>query len=128
MQPAPKLVQTGTFCPYNPNPWKRDWCQDKVREMLKVAVTETWGADQWPAMDYVMTHESNYYLIAQNPHSDACGLGQFIPCNRYGVGNDLHKYRSAERQIADVIRYIKERPNYRTPYNAYVFKLANGWY
>lgn len=92
---------------------------------MREEVAKVWGEDQFKYMDYIIDHESDYDLRAQNPHSSACGLGQFIPCNKYG---DIHKNQPAEKQAQEVVRYIKERANYGTPFKAYQFKIANGWY
>ncbi len=43
-------------------------------------------ADQWGAMDYIITHESGWNLYAQNS-SGACGLPQAYPCSKITWGD-----------------------------------------
>lgn len=67
--------------------------------------------------------ESGFEHAAVNPSSGACGLGQMLPCAKYGPGSC---WRALRKQAVCVVRYVLGR--YRTPENAWAFWLTHHWY
>jgi len=104
----------------------REWCMSilyavhVVREPGRKA-NRTWVYN--PALLKLASHESSFAHAAMNPTSKSCGIGQMLPCDKYGEGSCWPQLR---RQAKCFIRYILRR--YRTPERAWAFWQANGWY
>ena len=88
-----------------------------VYQQVENATIQAFGADDWPAMEQIIRHESGFNPYATNSVSGACGLFQFFPC----PGN-----LSVRDQIARGISYIRTR--YGDPDNAWAFWRSHGWY
>jgi len=41
----------------------------------------------YAAVDYIVSHESGWRIVAQEPHTGACGLVQELPCGKSGCVN-----------------------------------------
>lgn len=67
--------------------------------------------------------ESGYSHSAVNPSSGACGLGQMLPCDKYGPGSC---WRALQKQANCVVKYTLG--TYRTPANAWNFWQVHHWY
>lgn len=106
---------------------KEEQPQTKPRDvvgLLRYYTIEAFGEAHWAEMYQLIRHESGFRPDAVNPTSGACGLGQFLPCNKYGTGPIVHK--PVEEQIQYVIRYVSNR--YGNPTNAWSHWTSNGWY
>jgi tape measure domain-containing protein len=83
-----------------------------------------WEA-QFPALDYVIQHESGWSTHARNPSSGAYGLGQALPASKMRpFGADY--LTSANTQLRWMMSYIGSR--YGNPNNAAAFWRAHHWY
>lgn len=87
-------------------------------------VIEKWGASAWDAFHFIISKESGWNPNAQNPHSTAYGLGQFLDGTWRGVG--CVKTSDPYVQIRCTIKYIENR--YKTPENALAYWLSNRSY
>lgn len=67
-------------------------------------------------------HESSYHPRKVNRTSGACGIGQMLPCDKYGPGSCWPNLR---KQAKCFIRYILRR--YGTPEAAYAFWGCTGY-
>lgn len=76
-----------------------------------------------PAFLKLLKKESSYRHNAVNTTSGACGLGQMLPCEKYGPGTC---WRALRKQAVCYVRYVLGR--YRTPERAWAFWLAHNWY
>jgi hypothetical protein len=76
-----------------------------------------------PSLLRLLRRESGYAHRAVNPSSGACGLGQMLPCGKYGRGTC---WPQLQQQADCFVRYVLGR--YRTPERAWNFWLSNGWY
>lgn len=83
-----------------------------------------WTGDQWTALDKLWTRESDWNNTAQNPHSTAYGIAQFLDATWAGVGGS--KTSDPTLQIRYGLAYIKNR--YGTPAAAWAHELSAGWY
>lgn len=83
-----------------------------------------WGADQLAAWYRLGMMESGWNNNAQNPHSTAYGIGQFLNSTWGGYG--VAKTSDPALQVKAMANYIKAR--YGTPANAVAFHLKNNWY
>jgi hypothetical protein len=79
---------------------------------------------EWTALNAVVMAESGWNNTAQNPHSTAYGIGQFLNTTWATVGGT--KTSNATTQIKLMLQYIKQR--YGTPQAAWAHELAYGWY
>lgn len=71
----------------------------------------------------LLRKESGYDLHAVNPSSGACGMGQMLPCDKFGPGSCWPRL---QKQADCFIRYVLGR--YYTPTVAWQFWLAHHWY
>lgn len=97
--------------------------RENNREIVKVYTVATFGADQVDAAMKIVTKESNFNNIAQNNHSTAYGMWQFLDSTWGGYGI---KTSDPIQQTEAAMRYIKAR--YGTPQNALSFHNKMGWY
>ncbi len=95
-------------------------CQALLEATHRVKVPNRKSADRtWiyrPALLTLLKRESTFRTDRVNPSSGACGLGQMLPCAKFGPGTC---WRAVQRQADCVIRYIIGR--YRTPERAWDF-------
>lgn len=90
-------------------------------------IEQTWGGDQWPAFNELVTRESGWDPSAVNPSSGAAGLAQALPPSKYPPGAWPYTGKSsAVKQLEWMISYISGR--YGTPSAALSFHDANNWY
>lgn len=82
-----------------------------------------WGA-QWNALDSLLTRESSWNPLAQNPHSTAFGLFQFLNSTWGTVGGT--KTSDYNLQLRYGFDYIRQR--YGDPNRAWDFWQRNHWY
>jgi hypothetical protein len=83
-----------------------------------------WEA-QFPALNYIINHESGWNVHARNPSSGAYGLGQALPASKMApYGGDYRD--SANTQLRWMLAYIGGR--YGDPNGAASFWRAHHWY
>lgn len=90
-----------------------------IQNMVKEKTTSAFGANEWPAMYQLVMNESGFNPNAQNPNSEAYGLGQFLNSTWEGTG--IKKTSDPSLQADAMIQYIKNR--YSTPSSALDFWL-----
>jgi Cell wall-associated hydrolases (invasion-associated proteins) len=78
---------------------------------------------QWNPFNALVMSESEWDNHAQNPHSSAFGIGQFLNSTWSNYGS---KTADPRAQILYMLKYIKDR--YGTPAKAWAFKQQNNWY
>jgi len=103
--PAPEPVITGT---------KTDW-------MRAAGIP----VNDWPAVDFIVTHESTWYTFATNPTSGAYGLCQSLPGNKMAsAGSDWGT--NPVTQLKWCHSYALGR--YGSWWSAMAFWQANRWW
>lgn len=80
--------------------------------------------DQREAFFELIRRESGWNPTAQNPHSTAYGIGQFLNSTWETVG--CEKTSNAQTQLDCMVKYIEK--NFGTPINALLFHDKNNWY
>lgn len=95
-----------------------------IQNQITQAATQMFGADQVEPLLNIVKHESNFNPNAQNPHSTAYGIFQFLDSTWKGVG--ASKTSDPNAQIQAGLNYIKQR--YGTPQAAWAFHQSHGWY
>lgn len=90
----------------------------------QVAPQYGWGEDQLAAWYRLGMKESGWRNTAQNPHSTAYGIGQFLDSTWGNYG--FHKSSDPLYQVQAMAAYIKAR--YGNPANALAFHNAHNWY
>lgn len=95
-----------------------------ITEYAKVLSNEMFGEEQWKYLNSVVNMESGWNPYAQNPHSTAYGIFQFLDgtWNSYGCS----KTSDYKLQVDCGLRYIQMR--YVNPYGALIFHQSHGWY
>lgn len=84
-----------------------------------------WGKGaEWAALDWLVQHESSWNPMAQNPHSSAFGLFQFLDSTWGGTG--IAKTSDARLQAMAGAKYIQGR--YFDPIGAQTFWQGHHWY
>lgn len=81
-------------------------------------------ADEWYYFDKIITKESHWKSDAQNPHSTAYGLAQFLNSTWKSVG--CVKTSDPYTQIDCAILYIDQR--YGSAEKAWQFHTINNFY
>lgn len=95
-----------------------------IRDFAKSEIEKEFGQGHWESFDKLITSESGWNPTAQNPHSTAFGLGQFLASTQQSYG--ISKSSSPEEQVVAVISYIRDR--YDNPSGAWNFWQAHRWY
>jgi TP901 family phage tail tape measure protein len=90
----------------------------------KAMLAAGYGQGQWDALYQLVTHESGFNNLAQNPSSTAYGMFQFLDSTWAGV--DGKKTSDPWLQAVYGMRYIKNR--YKNPKKAWDFWQDNNWY
>jgi hypothetical protein len=101
-------------------------CRALLRATRRVSYRGRKANRRWvsnPATLKLLRVESGYSPKAVNPSSGACGLGQTLPCEKYGRGTC---WPTTQQQADCFVMYVLGR--YRTPERAWNFWLSNGWY
>jgi hypothetical protein len=96
-----------------------------VAAVQAVAAGYGWGSGvQWNDLVALINRESGFNNVAQNPHSTAYGIFQFLNGTwaSYGVG----KTSDPGQQAVAGLRYISSR--YGSPAGALAHENAYGWY
>lgn len=93
-------------------------------DIVRMFTIQTWGEQEWPAMHRLVMKESGFKNNAQNKHSTAYGMFQFLDSTWKGYG--FTKTSDPIGQTEAGIAYIKAR--YGTPSNALQFHLKHNWY
>lgn len=88
------------------------------------AGAQAFGPDEVPALMEIIKRESGFNPQAQNSHSTAYGLFQFLDGTWQGTG--IPKTSDPNAQIAAGLKYIGNR--YQTPSKALQFHNKKGWY
>lgn len=94
------------------------------KEYAEQEVVDKWGFSQWEYFNLLIQKESKWIPDAQNPHSTAYGLGQFLNSTWKIVG--CEKTSDPKVQLDCTIKYVEQR--YKTPQKAIEFHKANNWY
>lgn len=81
-------------------------------------------SDQREAFFELIRRESGWNPTAQNPHSTAYGIGQFLDSTWATVG--CEKTSNAKTQLDCMAEYIEQR--FETPAKALLFHDKNNWY
>lgn len=90
----------------------------------QIAPNYGWDSNQLAAWYRLGMKESGWNNNAQNPHSTAYGIGQFLNSTWGGYG--IPKTSDPRLQVEAMARYIKAR--YGNPANALAFHNAHNWY
>jgi hypothetical protein len=90
-----------------------------------VASSYGWGSGpEWDALSWIIDHESSWSNTAQNPHSSAYGLFQFLDGTWASVGGKKTSDPTTQAQLG--MKYIKSR--YGDPIKAKAFWQSHNWY
>jgi len=95
-----------------------------IQQVAYEKVSDRFGSDQWESFNKIVQKESGWDAKAQNPHSTAKGLCQFLSQTRKSYR--LDENATAEEQINACIAYIADR--YKTPNEAWSFHQQKNWY
>jgi hypothetical protein len=90
----------------------------------RMAAQAGWTGSQWTALDRLVESESGWHNTAQNPHSSAYGIGQFLDSTWPAYG--YRKTSDPKTQIKAMLEYISAR--YGTPKRAWAFKQRRNYY
>ena len=85
---------------------------------------QTLFPDEWKYFDDLIWRESKWDPKAQNPHSTAYGLGQFLNGTWETVG--CVKTSDPYKQLDCTKKYIEKR--YGNPHRALHHQIAHDWY
>ncbi len=97
---------------------------ENIKDYAKRKVTEKWDVSHYPALAWIIDHESGWSHTAQNPHSSAYGLAQFINATWGLVG--CKKTDDPYVQVDCMIKYVDYM--YDNPKAAQAFWKKNKWY
>lgn len=114
--PTGSYGSTGNSIPSNPN--------KNFSYAQQVAPDFGWGPSDMQAWYNLGMKESGWNNNAQNPHSSAYGIGQFLDSTWGGYG--VPKTSDAYSQVLAMARYIQSR--YGSPSAALAFHNSNNWY
>jgi hypothetical protein len=101
--------------------------KDEIRVVAyRAMISAGWGPEQWDSLDRLVNSESGWNPNAQNPHSTAYGLFQFL--NATWAGTGYMKSSNPATQIAAGLKYIRNR--YGSPVEAWAFwqRQSPHWY
>lgn len=93
--------------------------QKKANRALAKTVASVgynWKSKEWTCLDKLLTKESRYDHLADNPKSTAFGIGQRLK----------ETSKDPLIQILGTYKYIQHR--YKTPCSAWRFHLRHNWY
>jgi len=92
-----------------------------IKDIAQELVEDEFGQGQWESFDNIVKSESGWRPDAQNPHSTAFGLCQFLNSTwKHGKTND------PVEQLRECVAYTSDR--YNTPNEAWAFWRANRWW
>lgn len=93
------------------------------KELARQLLAKMGLSAQWNAFDRLEMSEAGYNNKAQNPHSTAYGMGQFLNSTWAGFGPKTSDPRA---QLTYMLKYILGR--YGSINNAWRFHQVHGWY
>lgn len=96
-------------------------CWSLLRAFQRQGALRRWAA--YPSTLKLLRVESGYAHRALNPSSGACGLGQMLPCGKYGAGTC---WPTLNEQATCFVRYVLGR--YHTPGAAWRYWTNHHWY
>jgi LysM repeat protein len=91
---------------------------------IKQEAMSRYGAEAWPSIVYILSHESGFDPYAINESSGACGLPQSLPCDK--LLSSIGSLDNIQGQIDWFFNYIDNR--YGGPYGACDFWMQHSWY
>lgn len=91
---------------------------------MRDKVIARWSEAEWPAMHYILDHESGSDPYVVNPTSGACGIPQALPCSK--LLNVIGSLDNVDGQLDWMVNYVANR--YQTPTGAMAFHLSHNWY
>lgn len=97
-----------------------------IKTYSATKVREVFGDGQWVYFNNIVMHESRWNPTAQNPHSTAYGIGQFLNGTWGTVG--CTKTSDPYIQVDCMIKYIKQHPLYGDPHRAWHYWEVNRHY
>lgn len=97
---------------------------ENIQDYTERRCNETFGVGHFSALNQIISHESGWRSNAQNPHSTAYGMFQFLNSTWQGTG--IQKTSDPKQQVEAGLIYIKNR--YQTPSIAWKFWQMKGWY
>ena len=95
-----------------------------IQVSMKAKVVAKWGEEYWPAMHYILDHESGSNPHAVNKKSGACGIPQALPCNK--LLKVVGSLDNVEGQLDWIVNYVANR--YGDPVKAQAFHEVHNWY
>jgi len=94
------------------------------KEIVETYTIQYFGEEQVDAMNKIVMKESGFNNLAQNKHSTAFGMMQFLDSSWKGTG--ISKTTDPIQQAEAGCIYIRNR--YGNPTEALNFHLSHGWY
>jgi hypothetical protein len=107
----PKVEEAVVVTPVAPAPQPVQVNLDDHQQLMQLAGI---SSNDWPAVDYIVSHESSWNPDATEPTTGAHGLPQALPYGKTGCG-----WYDAVCQLAWADTYAKER--YGGWWNAYSY-------
>lgn len=95
-----------------------------LETQVKKVSDEVFGEEHWLALHILIMKESSWNPKAINPTSEACGLGQALPCSK--LLNVCGTLDDVKCQVRWITNYIASR--YGNPTNALAFHDRHNWY
>ena len=96
-----------------------------IQVAARQTVDRIWGDSQWPYLDLLWTHESDWNPAAVNPTSGATGIPQALPPEKMAAtGPDWRT--NPVTQVTWGLQYIQAR--YGNPQTAWAHELIFDWY
>jgi hypothetical protein len=90
------------------------------KQAQQMAAAQGWTGAEWNALSDLVQRESGWNPNAQNPHSTANGLGQFLDSTWKSTG--YQKSSDPTIQLKALFRYVQQR--YGSPTKALQFWLS----
>lgn len=124
--PTTRISESYYF--YNKFPYKTaktlSYKKDDLKKYASAKVIEVWDDSHIDSLFWIIQNESGWDHRAQNDHSTAYGIGQFLNSTWKLVG--YKKSSDPYKQIDAMIKYIDV--SYGNPKKAEQFKRKKGWY
>lgn len=116
---SPHRATAARICHHGPLP--THVCRVVYQQAPAAHVKRRWAVSSQLAR--LVTREASARFGRVNPASGACGIGQMLPCHKYGPRSC---WPSASAQAYCLLHYIRTR--YRNPARAWNHETAHGWY
>jgi hypothetical protein len=98
--------------------------KERNKEIVRAYTVQYFGESEWPVIEKLVMKESGFNNNAQNKHSTAFGLFQFLDSTWQGTG--IAKTSDPIQQTEAGMIYIRNR--YGSPTKAMQFHRINNWY